>query len=463
MGKAALITSPPPSKTLRVSPRRRRERASKQPAAMGKAAKSSRKGKKAWRSNISTDDIDEFYEKQTRDAHAGAAAIPSLPSGSLFFVDKPASASTSSAANASDPAPKDVPVKRKIEKNREKVLHHESVLKRNPYIQTIPSSLMSKKDKKKFKKHAKKKELQESREEKSVPMEEDSAEKNLDIWGGDAKGAALPKKGMKRLKKNVLTCLGLMDYFLQKSTTSVIPAVEVEPQGCSFNPPHEAHQDALALAVADEMRKIYTKELGPTPVPLTVLGQAVAEEDKFFLDAADDGDAAVDGDVDAAEGDKDQDADALTGERKKTKRVTRVELNKRARRKERLRTEADAKKLEVFSKQIDSLPNILEEIAKEDKEKEEKRIRLTVAKQERLKSAPRRLGRHKFEPAPVQVLLTEEISGSLRKLKGCCNLARDRYKSIEKRGILAPNKKLSSIGQVAKCSNMSRSPCRCLS
>eukprot|EP00494_Astrolonche_serrata_P002509 UN02515 len=127
------------------------------------------------------------------------------------------------------------------------------------------------------------------------------------------------------------------------------------------------------------MRKIYTKELGPTPVPLTVLGQAVVEEDKFFLDAADDGDAAADGDVDAAEGDGDQDADALTGERKtKTKRVTRVELNKRARRKERLRTEADAKKLEVLSKQIDSLPNILEEIAKEDKEKEEKRIRLTT-------------------------------------------------------------------------------------
>lgn len=392
---------------------------------MGKAAKGSRKGKKAWRANISTDDIGEFYEKQTRDAHAGAAAIPSLPSDSLFFVDKPASASTSSAADASDAAPKDAPVKRKIERNREKVLHHESVLKRNPYVQPIPSSLVSKKDKKKFKKHAKKKELQESREEKTVPMEEDSAEPNLDIWGGDAKGDALPKKGMKRLMKN-------------RSTTSVIPAVEVEPPGCSFNPPPEPHQDSLAQAVADEMRKIYTKELGPKPVPLTVLGEAVAEEDKFFLDAADDGEG------DAAEGDGDQDADALAGERKsKTKRVTRVELNKRARRKERLRTEADAKKLEVLSKQIDSLPNILAEIAKEDEEKEKMHTRRTVAKQERLKSAPRRLGRHKFEPAPVQVLLTEEISGSLRKLKGCCNLARDRYKSIEKRGILAPNKKIS--------------------
>jgi nucleolar protein 53 len=74
---------------------------------MGKAAKGSRKGKKAWRANIRTDDIDEFYEKQTRDAHAGAAAIPSLPSDSLFFVDKPASASTSSAA--ADPPPQGPP------------------------------------------------------------------------------------------------------------------------------------------------------------------------------------------------------------------------------------------------------------------------------------------------------------------------------------------------------------------
>ena len=45
--------------------------------------------------------------------------------------------------------------------------------------------------------------------------------------------------------------------------------------------------------------------------------------------------------------------DLLFSRKSKTKRVTRVELNKRARRKERLRTEADAKKLEVLSKQID--------------------------------------------------------------------------------------------------------------
>ncbi|KAL6607853.1 hypothetical protein ACP70R_040916 [Stipagrostis hirtigluma subsp. patula] len=387
---------------------------------MGKASKGSRKGKKAWRANIRTDDIDDFFEKQTRDAHAGAAAIPSLPSDSLFYVDKPASAASTSAAGASDGAAKDIPVKRKIEKNREKVLYHESLLKRNPFVQPVPSSVVSKKDKKK----AKRKQLQETKEEKVVPMEDVVAEKNLDIWGEDGKGDTKAKK---------------------RSTTSAIPAVEVEPAGCSFNPPFEEHQDCLAQAVADEMRKIYTKELGPKPVPLIVPGEAITEEDKFFLDA-DDGDG---------EGDGDQDADGSAEQRKtKTKRVTRVELNRRARRKERLRAEAEAKKKEILSKEIDSLPNIIGEIAKEDQEKEKRRIRRTVAKLESQKSGPPRLGRHKFEPAPVQVLLTEEISGSLRKLKGCCNLARDRYKSIEKRGILAPSKRIrSNVGRKAR-SNM---------
>ncbi|KAG8067146.1 hypothetical protein GUJ93_ZPchr0005g15000 [Zizania palustris] len=375
---------------------------------MGKAAKGSRKGKKAWRANISTDDIDDFFEKQTRDAHAGAAAIPSLPSDSLFYLDKPTTASTSAAAD--DTAPKDIPVKRKIEKKREKVLYHESVLKRNPYVQPVPSSVAAKKDKK-----AKKKELKEAHEAKNVPMEDDSGEKILDIWDEDGKGNTKAKKSY---------------------AASAIPAVEVEAPGCSFNPPFEAHQDSLAQAVADEMHKIYTKELGPKPVPLIVPGEEITEEDKFFLDADDEDEAAE-------EGGEDQAVDALAAQRRtKMKRVTRVELNKRVRRKEKLREEAKAKKIENLSKEIDSLPDILNEIAKEDEEKEKRHIRRTVTKQERLKSGPPRLGRHKFEPAPVQVLLTEEISGSLRKLKGCCNLARDRYKSIEKRGILAPSRKI---------------------
>ncbi|KAK2431060.1 ribosome biogenesis protein NOP53 [Trifolium repens] len=61
-----------------------------------------------------------------------------------------------------------------------------------------------------------------------------------------------------------------------------------------------------------------------------------------------------------------------------------------------------------------------------------------VAKQEKLKACPPRLRKHKFQPAPVQVLLSEEINGSIRKLKGCCTLLKDRYKNIEKRGLIVP-------------------------
>lgn len=38
----------------------------------------------------------------------------------------------------------------------------------------------------------------------------------------------------------------------------------------------------------------------------------------------------------------------------------------------------------------------------------------------------------------VQVLLTSEISGSLRKLKAAPMLAKDRFKSLQKSGIIEP-------------------------
>jgi nucleolar protein 53 len=54
---------------------------------MGKKAKTSRKGKKAWRANISTEDIDNFFEKSTKDALTGGS-LAHVETDSLFFVDK---------------------------------------------------------------------------------------------------------------------------------------------------------------------------------------------------------------------------------------------------------------------------------------------------------------------------------------------------------------------------------------
>ncbi|KHN46126.1 Hypothetical protein glysoja_022768 [Glycine soja] len=315
---------------------------------MGKKAKGSRKGKKAWRANISTEEIEDFFEKSTKDALSGGS-LQAVSSDSLFYEDKS----------------KDLAVKKKIEKHRERVLRCDSLLQKNQFVKPVPSSILKKCSKNRN--VASKSNLKVANQDGD---KDDSA--MFDLW--DDKG-----KDDKKVKK------------VAKPT--LIPAVEIDPPGCSFNPSYESHQDTLASAVAEVMQKIYKNELGPEPVPLTVPGEAIAEEDMYFLDV----DNRSDNDESTPEN---EDDDALEKKPIKTKRVTRVELNKRARRKEQQRKEAEAKKIKELSKEID-----------------------------------------RFEPAPVQVLLSEEITGSIRKLKGCCTLIKDRYKSIEKRGLIVPAKR----------------------
>ncbi|XP_061351708.1 ribosome biogenesis protein NOP53-like [Gastrolobium bilobum] len=361
---------------------------------MGKKAKGSRKGKKAWRANISTQDIEDFFEKSTKDALSGGS-LNALSSDSLFYEDKS----------------KDLAVKKKIEKHREKVLRCDSLLQKNQFVMPVPSSTLKKCSKKR-------KVISKVKESNQDGHEDDSmlASDMFDLWGD---------KDEDNKKVNKV------------SKPSLIPAVEVDPPGCSFNPSFESHQDTLASAVAAEMQKIYKNELGPEPVPLTVPGEAIAEEDMYFLDV-DDG-----SDDDESKLENEGENEDAVAEKKpiRTKKVTRVELNKRAKRKEQLKKEAETKKLEELSKEIDSIPEIIQEIEKEDEEKKRRHLRRHVAKQEMLKARPPRLGKHKFEPAPVQVLLSEEITGSIRKLKGCCTLIKDRYKSLEKRGLIVPTAK----------------------
>ncbi|EPS72917.1 hypothetical protein M569_01838 [Genlisea aurea] len=351
---------------------------------MGKRSR----GKKAWRAKISTEEIEDYFEKSTKDALSGGTLLD-VRCDSDFYCDK----ST------------DVPVKKKIEKIREKVLRRDSLLQRNPFVKPIPSSVQRKKTTK-HKPFQIAKDKHEEEEVHGSAMD--------DPWKEDAEENARVTK---------------------KSKSSAIPAVEVEPPGCSFNPHPHSHQDALATAVADEMQKIYRKELGPEPVPLIVPGEVIDEEEKYFLDVDD-------GHDDEEEEEEEDNRDSDTEKRApKAKRLTRVDLNRRARRKEQLKIEAEARKVAGLSKSIDDLPTILETIAKEDEEKHKRQLRRTVARSEKLKSRPPRLGKHKYVPGSVQVLLSEERTGSLRQLKGCCTLLRDRYKSLEKRGLVVPSKK----------------------
>ncbi|RRT79723.1 hypothetical protein B296_00015042 [Ensete ventricosum] len=108
--------TPPPSAAAPPLPLEEGGEERKNREAMGKAAKGSRKGKKAWRANISTDNI------STRTRFVGSFGTAT-----------------------------EIPAKRKIEKHKDQILHYESLLQKNPFVQPVPSST-SKKLKRKKKK-----------------------------------------------------------------------------------------------------------------------------------------------------------------------------------------------------------------------------------------------------------------------------------------------------------------------
>lgn len=360
--------------------------------------KTSRKGKKAWRSNISTADVDNFFVQADKDARSGGP-LTDVSSDSLFFLDKS----------------KDYSIKRKIEKHRSKILRCDSILQTNPFINPIPTS-------------KKKKQPPKTKPPPTKPPNLKIAQSDqkltgalFDIWDDKGNSNGKVEEGQEK-------------HLKWKPKKSVIPAVEVELPGCSFNPPFEAHQDALAVAVAEEMQKVYKKELAPPPVPSCVPadGVAVDEEDMCFLDV-DDG---MDENLDA--NDDECDMSNLGQRPLKIRKLTRSELNRKARRKEQLKIEEKKRMLEKVKEDVECLPDMIKDIEKEEEERERRQLRRAIAKQERLLKGPPRLGRSKFVPEPLQVLLSEEVTGSIRKLKGCCTLAKDRFKSLQKRGYFAP-------------------------
>ncbi|KAJ7550108.1 hypothetical protein O6H91_07G083600 [Diphasiastrum complanatum] len=369
---------------------------------MGKA-KTSRKGKKAWRKNISTQDVDEFVEKAAREARSGGPLLD-LPDDSLFFVDKS----------------KDERLEPKRNKHRIKVLHCDSILQRNSLIAPF---LEPRKRNRKRKLRDVAKPVVKGAQSNILKNPVEERNQAYDIWAKEEPELVSSMKS--ELKSN----MGNAKVSARKFE-SEIPAVEVDAPGCSYNPTFEDHQEALGMAVAQEMQKVYQKDLQPDPIARYVHGTPLEEEDVFFLEADD---LELDGEDDEAVDDISANIRPV-----KIKKLTTAELNRKARRREAMKLEAARKKHLRLQKDIQRLPEIMDDIEAEHQENETRRIRRDVSRQEKSARLPPRLGKYKFKPEPVQVLLSEEVTGSLRQLKGCYTLAKDRFKSLQQRGILEP-------------------------
>lgn len=61
-----------------------------------------------------------------------------------------------------------------------------------------------------------------------------------------------------------------------------------------------------------------------------------------------------------------------------------------------------------------------------------------IDRERKLEVRPPRLGKAKYRPAPMQVLCSDEVSGSLRQLKPTVMLCKDVAKGIERVGAVEP-------------------------
>ena len=74
-----------------------------------------------------------------------------------------------------------------------------------------------------------------------------------DLWGD--RGAAQPKARKRRRAEPLLS----------------VRALEVDTPGCSYNPDADAHEDAIAEAVAAVVGGAHVTELQPRPRPLRIV------------------------------------------------------------------------------------------------------------------------------------------------------------------------------------------------
>ena len=123
------------------------------------------------------------------------------------------------------------------------------------------------------------------------------------------------------------------------------------------------------------------------------------------------------------------------------KKMTRAQRNKQGRLKERerqLEAHREAKRRQAQENRVDAIAGEVKTIVAQQKKRADKNA---VARAQKA-TAPARLGPQKYKNKvlAVEVPLTEELSGSLRRAKVKGSLLHDHMQSLHRRNIVEPRK-----------------------
>lgn len=369
--------------------------------------------------------VQEFLEKKTKDERLGPS-VEKLPDEDLFFVD-------THPETVSDVRKKRISRK---ELYRNKLTRAQAIIQVAHSAEPISSQTFSKKQTStRYRKGAGDRQLllRSSNEENGKALV--PKEGKYDIFSKEAVEFNIRNKAIKAVQS-------------WRKSLRHVAAVEIDADGCSINPDYESHQEVVAEAVAAEMKKQYDRDLLPEAPPKVVEWEDFEEKgelEKLLVES--------DSEVEEEESDQEEEGKVeVKGAQVNTKK-TGKDRNRQARNKA-LEKEVEIKKREKkLRRDLENLKHISETVKELEEERNDRRQRRQADRKELEDSAPPRLGKHKFTPLPIQVMTTDEIKesgGSLRKIKPTPILAKERYKSLQRRGIIEPRVKAQKSGRKKK-------------
>eukprot|EP00128_Syssomonas_multiformis_P017214 Colp12_sorted_trinity150504_noHs@24176 len=384
--------------------------------AVQKKKKVSKKGKKQWRKYHENQDIEEHLAEVRKDELTGGP-VYEKPDEVLFFVDKQA-----------------VPVEQQLVARRrrrteQKTLHIDKVLESNPNIKVVGSHI--KKTKKTVITTTKAKPIEKP--QPPAPKKEEA----YDVWN--------KPQEKKRDDEMIEKANGFIELYHKVSKKKpktvaervwVVENVETPLPGTSYNPSFVDHQELLRVAVEKEQKKIddrerFAKMLQPPPGETLATKETIAKE--LLAGLVDDGEPQT-------EDEADPDAPLSIGKPTRAEnRKTKQQRAKYLAQKEEERKHREAKLERQRLAEIYKLKSLSKRLAAEDLLREQRR-REREEKKAKLAAMPKRLGKAKYEELDPEVQLTEELSGSLRKLQPEGNLFRSRFRMLEKRNMIEPRK-----------------------
>lgn len=225
-------------------------------------------------------------------------------------------------------------------------------------------------------------------------------------------------------------------------------AVAVDPAGCSYNPDEEQRQDAVAAAVAAEVQKQLREDIfrGATRAPkggyLMPVDAAVQDIVLSGAGALPGADGEKGSDSEGDESEDDVDLAAVAAAKRNKGKLTRAQRNKKRRAAELEKELERARAEKRMGKDINQAGAIVKQLKREKRERAEELAAAAEARAAR--AEPLRLAKERFEDMPLQVLTEDETHVPMRRLKPCPAVLMDRYKGLQRSGAIEPRKRQAS-------------------